>query len=79
MPERFDKIADELGIEREIDVAELMYNDPERADVADWLNAHGWRAKAVTSQDEMRRLDRFVLLPGAEDDAFATFTTAERL
>jgi len=79
MSARFDKIADELGIEREIDVAELMYNDPERADVADWLNAHGWRAKAVTSQDEMRRLDRFVLLPGAEDDAFATFTTAERL
>jgi methyltransferase (TIGR00027 family) len=79
MSARFDKIADELGIKREIDVAELMYNDPERADVADWLNAHGWRAKAVTSQDEMRRLDRYVLLPGAEDDAFATFTTAERL
>ena len=78
MSARFDKIADELGIEREIDVAELMYNDPERADVADWLNAHGWRAKAVTSQDEMRRLDRFVLLPGAEDDAFAIFATAEK-
>jgi methyltransferase (TIGR00027 family) len=79
MSARFDKIADELGIKREIDVAELMYNDPERADVADWLNAHGWRAKAVTSQDEMRRLDRFVLLPGADDDAFATFATAEKL
>lgn len=79
MSARFDKIADELGIEREIDVAELMYNDPERADVADWLNAHGWRARAVTSQDEMRRLERFVLLPGAEDDGFATFATAEKL
>ncbi len=79
MSARFDKIADELGIEREIDVAELMYNDPERADVAEWLNAHGWRATAMTSQDEMRRLDRFVLLPGADDDAFATFATAEKV
>jgi methyltransferase (TIGR00027 family) len=79
MQARFYKIADELGIEREIDVQELMYNDPDRADVAEWLNAHGWRAKAVTSQDEMRRLGRFVELADAEDDAFATFATAEKL
>ena len=80
MSARFEKIADELGIKREIDVAELMYNDPERADVADWLNAHGWRAKAVTSQDEMRRLGPLRrCCPSADDDAFATFTTAERL
>ncbi len=56
-----------------------MYNDPDRADVAEWLGAHGWRAKAVTSQDEMRRLGRFVELADADDDAFATFVTAERL
>jgi methyltransferase (TIGR00027 family) len=79
MEARFDKIANELGIVREIDVQELMYNDPDRANVAEWLNAHGWRAKAVTSQDEMRRLGRFVELADAEDDAFATFATAERL
>ena len=79
MQERFEKIADQLGIEREIDVQELMYNDPDRANVAEWLNAHGWRAKAVTSQDEMRRLGRFVELADAEDDAFATFATAEKL
>jgi len=35
------------------------------------------RATAVTSQDEMRRLGRYVELAGAEDDAFATFATAE--
>lgn len=78
MQERFEKIADQLGIEREIDVQELMYNDPDRANVAEWLNAHGWRATAVTSQDEMRRLGRFVELADAEDDAFATFATAEK-
>ena len=37
MQERFEKISDELGIEREFDVQELMYNDPDRADVAEWL------------------------------------------
>lgn len=79
MQARFKKIADELGIEREIDVQQLMYNDPDRANVADWLNAHGWRAEAVSSQDEMRRLGRFVELADAEDDRFATFATAEKL
>jgi methyltransferase (TIGR00027 family) len=79
MQERFDTIANELGIVREIDVQELMYNDPDRADIAEWLNAHGWRASAVTSRDEMRRLGRFVELADADDDAFATFATADRL
>ncbi len=79
MQERFQRISDELGIEREFDVAELMYNDPDRADVAEWLGEHGWRAKAVASQDEMRRLGRFVQLADADDEAFATFVTAERL
>jgi methyltransferase (TIGR00027 family) len=79
MQARFEKIAEELGIEREVDVAELMYNDPDRADVAEWLNAHGWRAHAVASRDEMRRLGRFVQLADAEDDAFATFATGEKL
>lgn len=79
MQKRFQTIADELGIEREFDVQELMYNDPDRADVAEWLAAHGWRADAVSSQDEMRRLGRFTELASADDDAFATFVTAERL
>ncbi|RDH80289.1 SAM-dependent methyltransferase [Mycolicibacterium moriokaense] len=78
MQARFERIADELGIEREFDVQELMYNDPDRADVVDWLNAHGWRADGVKSQDEMRRLGRFTELSEADDDAFATFVTAER-
>jgi len=79
MQARFEKIANELGIEREFDVAELMYNDPDRADVAEWLTANGWRAQALASQDEMRRLGRYVELADAEDDAFANFATAEKL
>jgi O-methyltransferase involved in polyketide biosynthesis len=56
-----------------------MYNDPDRADVAQWLGAHGWRASAVTSADEMRRLDRWVLPPGeSEQDAFSSFVTGEK-
>jgi methyltransferase (TIGR00027 family) len=78
MQERFERIAAELGIEREFDVAELMYNDPDRADVAEWLGANGWHADAVTSQVEMRRLGRYIELADAGDDAFATFVTAER-
>jgi methyltransferase (TIGR00027 family) len=79
MQERFERISAELGIEREFDVQELMYNDPDRADVAEWLGEHGWRANAVTSQDEMRRLGRHVDFADADDDVFATFVTAEKL
>jgi len=79
MRERFERMADELGIERSFDIQELMYNDPDRADVAEWLDAHGWRSSAVTSRDEMRRLGRYVELVDATDDSFATFVTAEKL
>jgi O-methyltransferase involved in polyketide biosynthesis len=67
-------------MEDTLDVGELMYNDPDRADVAQWLDAHGWRAKAVTSGQEMRRLGRWVLPPEeAEQDAFSSFVSAERV
>ena len=66
MRERFERMADELGIERTFDLQELMYNDPDRADVAEWLGGHGWRTNAVTSRDEMRRLGRFVELANAD-------------
>jgi methyltransferase (TIGR00027 family) len=77
--ERFEKFADQLGIERAIDMQNLTYNDPDRADVTDWLNAHGWRASGQPSTDEMRRLDRWVEVPMADDpDAFATFVVAQK-
>ncbi len=81
MRERFKKVADEIGFEQTVDVGELMYRDDDRADVADWLNEHGWRAKAQHSIDEMRRLDRWIEnVPLADDkDAFSDFVIAERL
>jgi methyltransferase (TIGR00027 family) len=83
MRERFAQIADKLGIEQTVDVAELMYHDADRADVTEWLNGHGWSASAVTSQDEMRRLDRWVLPPEADGEpvdarGFSEFVTAQR-
>jgi methyltransferase (TIGR00027 family) len=78
--EKFERIAAQFGMEDAPDVAELMYNDPDRADVAQWLGAHGWRSSAVTSADEMRRLDRWVLPPGeSEQDAFSSFVTGEKV
>ncbi|MEE6178997.1 class I SAM-dependent methyltransferase [Mycobacterium sp. 050134] len=81
MRERFRKVADELGLAETVDVGELMYRDEHRADVTDWLNNHGWRARAQASTDEMRRLGRWIeSVPMADDkDAFSDFVIAERL
>ncbi len=81
MRDRFQRVADELGIERTVDVQDLIYHDEDRAVVVDWLNDHAWRATAQKSGDEMRRLGRWVEgVPMADDqDAFAQFVTAERL
>jgi O-methyltransferase involved in polyketide biosynthesis len=65
-------------MEQALDVQELMYNDPDRADVTEWLNDHGWTASGVTSQTEMQRLDRWVLTEQTDEDAFSTFVVGER-
>lgn len=79
MRERWEKMADDMGIERTVDIADLTYNDPHRAELAEWLNAHGWSATGTPSTDEMRRLDRFVEVPDQQDeDGFSTFVVAER-
>jgi methyltransferase (TIGR00027 family) len=81
MRERLDRVAAKLGIERNVDIQDLIYHDDDRADVAAWLNDHGWRATAQNSGDEMRRLDRWVEgVPSAGDkDAFSQFVIAERI
>ena len=81
MRERFKKVADEIGLEETIDVGELMYRDDHRADVADWLDNHGWRAQAQRSTDEMRRLGRWIenVALADDEDAFSDFVIAERL
>jgi methyltransferase (TIGR00027 family) len=81
MKERFEVIKEKFGITDSLDVGELMYNDPDRADVAEWLSAHGWDSTAVQSAAEMRRLDRWALPDGPDapaDDAFSQFVTASR-
>jgi methyltransferase (TIGR00027 family) len=80
MRERFQRVADQLGIEQTVDVQDLIYHDDDRAVVVDWLNGHGWRATAQNSADEMRRLDRWVdgVPMGDDKDAFAQFVRAER-
>lgn len=81
MKERFEVIKEKFGITDSLDVGELMYNDPDRADVAEWLGASGWDSTAVQSAAEMRRLDRWALPDGPDapaDDAFSQFVTATR-
>ena len=79
MRERWQKMADDMGVERSVDIADLTYNDEHRADLTDWLNTHGWTATGVESTEEMRRLDRWTEVPDQPDeDGFSTFVVAER-
>ncbi len=79
MRQLLEKMADDMGIERTVDISDLTYNDPQRADLTEWLNAHGWSASGTPSADEMRRLDRWVPVPDLpDDDGFSTFVVAER-
>lgn len=77
MRARFRSLADQLGISQPVDIADLVYDDPDRTDLADWLNHAGWRATALPARDEMRRLGRWTDLP-AFDDASSSFVVAER-
>jgi methyltransferase (TIGR00027 family) len=79
MRARFERISEQLGIPQSVDVSDLTYDDPDRADVADWLNAHRWRATAVPSHDVQRRLGRHIELPMNDGEAFSTFVTAQRV
>jgi methyltransferase (TIGR00027 family) len=78
MRERFERIAAQFGMDDALDVQELIYNDPDRADVAEWLAEHGWASTAVNSSDEMRRLGRLVEIESSDDAAFSVFVTAEK-
>src|SRR6185312_14668794 len=84
MRERFERIADKLGIPEAPDISDLTYDDPDRADVAEWLDAHGWAATAEPAHDVQRRLGRYIEMPmsdgndGEDVQAFSTFVTAQR-
>lgn len=78
MRRRWEKMADDMGIERTVDISDLTYNDLHRADLTEWLNGYGWSATGVASTQEMRRLDRWTEVPDQPDDSFSTFVVAER-
>lgn len=78
MKERFAALTAQLDVDP-IDITELTYEDPDRADVAVWLAEHGWRSDAVASTDEMRRLGRHVEIPDSDGKSFSTFVTGEKV
>jgi O-methyltransferase involved in polyketide biosynthesis len=80
MRERFERIREQFGFQQTVDLQDLMYDDPNRADVAEWLESHGWQVAAEPSRDVQRRLGRLIELPMHDNpDSFSTFVTAERL
>ncbi|MGB3483467.1 MAG: class I SAM-dependent methyltransferase [Mycobacterium sp.] len=79
MRERFARVAEKLGMAAMPDIQDLTYDDPDRADLAQWLNEHGWQASDLDSQQEMRRLQRWLDVPFRNgDDSFSRFVVAER-
>ncbi|HLR99080.1 class I SAM-dependent methyltransferase [Mycolicibacillus parakoreensis] len=77
---RFRAAAEKMGMATPVDFADLTYNDPDRAELAGWLDRHGWDAAAHSSTQEMRRLGRWVDSPldDPHTDAFSQFVTATR-
>ncbi|KWX69217.1 class I SAM-dependent methyltransferase [Mycobacterium sp. NAZ190054] len=78
MRERFAAITAQIDVEP-MDITELTYEDPDRANVAEWLSAHGWTAREVPSRDEMRRLDRMVEIADSDEQSFSTFTVGVKV
>lgn len=79
---KFRDLAEKLKMQAAVelqDVQELMYDDPDRADVAEWLAGHGWTATGVTSEQEMKRLGRYVGAIVNGGDAFSSFVVGERV
>ena len=79
MRERFQGLSDQFEMTQALDVQELMYNDPDRANVTTWLGEHGWSASGVSSESEMRRLGRWVLTEETQEDSFSEFVVGRRL
>lgn len=78
MRERFERFAATFDMQDALDVQELMYDDPSRADVVQWLAEHGWSSRGVHSLDEMRRLGRYIESVHRDPAGFSTFVTAEK-
>jgi methyltransferase (TIGR00027 family) len=79
MRERFEGLSAKFEMTDALDVQDLMYNDPDRSNVTNWLGEHGWSASGVSSESEMRRLGRWVLTEETDEDSFSEFVVGRRL
>lgn len=63
------RAAFKTAIDVDVTIENLIYEDENRADPAEWLDAHGWSVTKTDAHDEMARLGR----PVAEDVERGTF------
>ena len=82
MRERFTGLADEFGVAHILfgfvaDIAGLTFRDPDRADVTEWLEGHGWRTHTLPVTEEIRRLGRGTDMAYGSK-SFADFVVGER-
>ena len=79
MRERWEKMADDIGIERTVDIADLTYNDEHRAELSGLApTTTGGPPPAHHRPTRCAGLAGGSV-PGRQDeDAFSTFVVAER-
>ena len=71
-----DQLAEALEVAQTVNIEDLFYRDPDRAQVAGWLNTHGWHAEPRTAHEVMTSLN----ITAATDVSgeFAELITAQR-
>ena len=72
--ERTARLRQQLGLDDDFEA--LIYQEPDRADAARWLEEHGWQVHAVDSHDEMARLGRPVPEELVEESVSSTLVSA---
>src|SRR4029079_16427151 len=56
MRRRFERVSDQLGITQTLDIADLMYNDPDSTELTGWLDPAGWQAGRVGARGGRRAI-----------------------
>ncbi len=73
--ERTERLRRQLGLDNDFEA--LIYQEPDRADAAEWLADHGWQVHGVASHDEMARLGRRVPADLVEDSVTSMLLRAQ--
>lgn len=77
--ERFMRAAGEFGIRQTVNIDDVVYHGEEPTTAVDRLSDRGWHAALRPVQLEMRRLGRWIDVPGADDEnLYGAFITGER-